>query len=159
MSIRDRSWTASILSLLLVACAPSSGLCQGDRCECADDDRCEYACGVPGCTATCQSLSDCEGSCVDGCDLSCADVSTCTLDCDDACTVTCQRLSTCDVACGAGCDVTCEDASTCTVRMVSGVARCARVSTCDVRCTTPTGEVAATDCGGGTWGCGECGAP
>jgi hypothetical protein len=146
-----------VLSVLLAAC--SSGPCDSGFCECRGGDRCDYACGVPGCTGVCQSLSECDGRCVDGCDLSCADVSTCTLTCGDACTVTCERLSTCDLECGAGCSFVCEDASTCRVRMVSGVARCARVSTCDVACITPAGDVDATDCGGGVFGCGECATP
>ena len=73
--------------------------------------------------------------------------------------MTCERLSTCDVECGADCDVVCEDASTCRVRMASGVVRCARVSECDVACITPAGDVDATDCGGGVFGCGECAVP
>lgn len=149
---------SALLSLCALGCG-SSGPCRGAHCECADTNDCAFHCDVPGCTGTCDRLTRCDASCVDGCELSCADLSTCDLTCGDDCVLSCDRLSDCDVVCGERCDVLCADVGTCTVRMETGVASCARTGNCDIRCITPTGEVDATPCGAGVFGCLECGAP
>jgi hypothetical protein len=143
--------------VLLAGCTANEGPCSHGECLCDDTSECDYVCADEPCDVTCQSVSDCRGSCFDACTTSCTSVSDCEHACGDTCTVDCSSVSTCTVECGLDCAVSCMDASDCSVRMESGTARCTRVSNCDIRCVAPDGtDVAADDCGGGTFACPSC---
>ena len=146
-----------LLFAVLVACVRvEDDECSGNVCGCGDRDVCDFDCDVDDCTGSCESLSECHGSCLDGCGLACRDASDCDLDCGDACEVVCERVSTCEVDCGDDCEVTCRDLSDCDVTMTSGRVVCERVSACDVACIVGDATEPAIDCGAGVWSCGGC---
>jgi len=147
--------TVTILALLL-AC-DADDVCVGGRCECVDTEDCEFVCLEEPCAGVCESLTTCEGTCLDACDLRCNAATGCDFVCNDGCQVECTSVSQCLVDCGEGCDVDCSNLSTCRVAMVTGEARCASVADCDVECVLPSGGSApAEDCGDGRFACGGC---
>ena len=93
--------------IALSACNSTSGVCQGDHCQCALNEPCQHDCSPGG--------LDCEVQCVPGtpCDVGCA--------AGESCHVQCGQSASCDVDCGSSseCHVTCP-ATGCTVHNCAG---------------------------------------
>ena len=147
----------------------------GNVCRCTMDGDCNVACGLTGCSLscdatakcnasgdgpvdiTCTAAADCKGHGGDGSDITCSDTSHCDLKAGDDSTASCEDTAVCKINIGLRGNVQCLGAADCDIKCDGAcVVTCMTTGRCAVNCGADDAGIAAETCADGRVVCGGC---
>ena len=126
-----------------VAPPPLTSRCTGGDCACVGanvctcnlDTDCNVACGVEGCSLSCDATSKCNASGEGAIAIACADDADCKGNGGDDSTIVCSDTSNCDLKAGDDSSARCEQNAECKINIgLRGSVQCVDDASCDIKC-------------------------